>query len=375
MHAVETMAWTGAVPWHGLGTEVTDDSALSNGKAFMAAAGLDWEVGKCSLYYGNEHPFKAGQIIPNEYHLIRLSDGSQVSTRPVTDDHYHIVQNAEMFEVFDPFLASGEMQLNTAGSLFGGQKVWVLVQLKDGFTLPDSDTVCNFFLFTISHTGVDANTAFYTPVRVVCNNTLRLAQSGARNTIRDHHRHPFDVELMRDAMELVKTQSVRFEELAVKMANRRLTGQETVEYFRSVYGAEPSEDESGKLVEHATIRRAIGLARGQDIREATAKKPTKDSTIRRQQEIIDALKRGSSIDELPGEIAEAPSVDVNPGWNKSSSQQTLWGAYNVVTFMEDHAPVRRSRSEDLQLNRALYGRVANDYKVNAITEARSLVAA
>jgi len=250
----------------------------------------------------------------------------------------------------------------------------VLVQLKDGFTLPGDDTVNNFFLFTISHTGVDANTAFYTPIRVVCNNTLRLAQSGAKNTIRDHHRKPFDVELMRTAIELVKTQSVRFEELAIAMAGRNLTGAEAVEYFRNVYSAKPAEDDSGKLVEHATVRRALGLLRGQDVREIIAK-PSKDSTIRRQQEIIDAMKRGVSIDELPADVADAPSSDINPGWNKESAEQTLWGAYNVVTFMEDHAPVRRSRSADHQLNRSLYGRIANDYKVSAISAARDLVAA
>jgi len=374
MHAVETMAWAGAVPWHGLGVEVTDENSLTSGAAFMTAAGLDWDVAKCSIYYGNEHPFLAGQPVTNEYHLIRQSDGSQVSTRPVTDAFYHIVQNADMFQVFDPFLDSGEMKLNTAGSLFGGQKVWVLVQLKDGFTLPGDDTVNNFFLFTISHTGVDANTAFYTPIRVVCNNTLRLAQSGAKNTIRDHHRKPFDVELMRTAIELVKTQSVRFEELAIAMAGRNLTGAEAVEYFRNVYSAKPAEDDSGKLVEHATVRRALGLLRGQDVREIIAK-PSKDSTIRRQQEIIDAMKRGVSIDELPADVADAPSSDINPGWNKESAEQTLWGAYNVVTFMEDHAPVRRSRSADHQLNRSLYGRIANDYKVSAISAARDLVAA
>ena len=293
---------------------------------------------------------------------------------PVTEGKYNIRQNADMFDVFDPFLASGEMTLNTAGSLFNGRRVWALAQLRDGFTLAQDDQVVNFLLFTINHSGIEANTAFYTPIRVVCNNTMRQAESMARNTVRDNHKTAFDVELMRKAIELIKTQSIEFEELAKKMVDYRLKGDESVEFFRKVYNKEPVETDSGKLEEASIVRRALGLYRGQDIR-TTDQKETKDATINKLNEQVAALLRGESIETFSEDVASLPDSNVNPGWDNESSEQTLWGAYNTITFMEDHQPNRKSRSEDHALQRSLYGSKQIDRKVEALNAARELVAA
>ena len=395
MHAVETMAFSGAVPWHGLGHQITNPEDLISGDAFMRAAGLDWTVSKVSLQYGVELPDEdgktflddisyTGDTVPDEYHLVRCKDGkfTQLGEVPVTQYQYKIRQNADMFAVFDPFLASGEMTLNTAGSLFNGRRVWVLAQLTDGFRLAGEDDVNNFLLFTINHSGVDANTAFYTPVRVVCNNTLRLAQSGAGNTVRDNHKTPFNIELMRTAIEMIKDQSIDFEKLAKKMSEYTMTGQESVDFFRTVYNAKPKEDENtGKLIDRPVVSRALGLFRGQETRTKNVH-ITKDAEIRKlqdtnrkMQETIEAMERGEYVREISEEVADLPDENVNPGWNKKSSEQTVWGALNVVTFMEDHSPQKRSTTEDLQLQRSLYGQKQNDYKVAAINAARKLVAA
>ena len=213
MHAVETMAFFGNVPWHGLGTQV-DETATRDVRSFMTAAGLDWEVEKVKLQYGNtidDKPWSGvGKTVLDEYHLVRTDNNLQVSTTTGSDEKYTIRQNTDMFSVFEPFLEDGTMILNTGGSLFNGQRVWALAQLQTGFALPGEDKVNNFLLYTVNHTGKDANTAFYTPVRVVCNNTLRQATNGAKHTIRDTHKLPFDVDLIREAVLAVKTQSVDF---------------------------------------------------------------------------------------------------------------------------------------------------------------------
>ena len=266
------------------------------------------------------------------------------------------------------------MTLNTAGSLFNGRRVWALAQLRDGFTLAQDDQVVNFLLFTINHSGIEANTAFYTPIRVVCNNTMRQAESMARYTMRDSHKTAFDVELMRKAIEMIKTQSIEFEELAKKMVDYRLKGDESVEFFRKVYNKDPVETESGKLEEASIVRRALGLYRGQDIR-TTDQKETKDATINKLNEQVAALLRGESIETFSEDVASLPDSNVNPGWDNESSEQTLWGAYNTITFMEDHQPNRKSRSEDHALQRSLYGGKQIDRKVEALNAARELVAA
>ena len=54
------------------------------------------------------------------------------------------------------------MYLHTAGSLYGGQKVWCMASTKEGFTLDGDDEIVNNLLFTISHTGKHANSALNT---------------------------------------------------------------------------------------------------------------------------------------------------------------------------------------------------------------------
>jgi len=375
MHEVETMAWTGARPWHGLGIEITNPDEITQGRVFMERAGLDWSVHKTELIYGaadSEYagPELEGLTVENQFHLIRSTDGALLSSQPVTEQNYHIVQNVDMFDVFDPFLSSGDMTLNTAGSLFHGQRVWALAQLKTGFTLPGNDQVNNFLLFSIDHSGRGANTAFYTAVRVVCNNTLRMATSSAKNVVRDNHRTPFDIELMRDALVMVRNQSVEFETLAGDMAAKKISAEQRRDYFRTVYKQQPKENASGALEDTDIVRRAMLLANGQETKGKTDR-----DIIARQQEIIDRMAAGQNIDAVTADLASDQSSLTNPGWDNKASQDTVWGAYNTVTYMEDHAPMKRSRSADNQLSKALYGQVAIDRKVIALDEARKLVAA
>jgi phage/plasmid-like protein (TIGR03299 family) len=375
--AVETMAWTGQVPWHGLGAEIgVDDPALRNMPTFMEKAGLDWEVQKVSLQYGEDHPFTPGQYIDNEYHLIRSSDGAQLSVHPVTEDGYNVRDNASACDVLQPFLDSGEFTLETAGSLFSGRKVWFLCRLGTGFDVGQDDQVANFLTYTIDHSGVNANTAFYTPIRVVCANTLRLATSRAGDVVRDNHRALFDADLMRVALDLVREQSVDYETLCKGMMARRLDGEAVVDYFRTVYKQQPKPDDAGKLEDSATVKRAIALYHGSDPRNEwhRRKQGSARELQRRNQEVIDAMRRGAEDEgrRLLNQI-DAPSNDnaVNPGWEKAEG--TLWGAYNVVTYIADHAPTRSFASDDHRLDRALYSG-QNDIKSRATIAAAELVA-
>ena len=325
-HEVETMAFAGKTPWHGLGQHITDPNDLVDGSAFMMAAGLDWNINKVSIRLSEELPTDDGfylndvkadftnKIVENQFYLVRSSDGNILSTRPVTDGGYNLRQNAQMFELFDPLIAEGKMQFHTAGSLFGGRKVWVLAEMLTGFTLPGDDQINNFFLFTMDHSGVGANTAFYTSVRVVCANTCRYAERGAKNKIRD------------------------------------------------------TKKEGGRLLDSTIVQRAIGLTMGQ----RTINKATHDERASAQDH-IDQMQRGVLIDSMNEDIGGEQSELVNPGWNKVSSDNTLWGAFNAVTFIEDHDH-RKKGSADGMLHSTLYGQTLNDPKTRALNAARELLA-
>ena len=379
MHEVESMAFFGKVPWHGLGHQITNEEDLVDGVAFMKAAELDWTVDKISLKYDSilqnqiydenekgvltlnerllqSNNFISGKTVKNEYHLIRREDGAKLSTIPVTDEGYTIRQTSDMFAVFDPFLKSGEMKLHTAGSLFNGRKVWVLAELREGFKLPGEDVVNNFLLFTIHFSGKDANTATFTPIRVVCANTLRAALRKAQQMIRDSHKEPFDVQKMQDAVRMVKQEAEEYEKVCALMARCNLSPERVSEFFRKVYSKEEKREnkKTHKLEDWPIINRANLLSRGQDVQKKKGRKEIAEEENRKLTEYVDYLEAGGKKEEFDLDIATPVSNDNNPGWNLKSSEGTLWGAVNTVGYIEDHVPQKGSSDIDNHINRVFY---------------------
>ena len=178
--------------------------------------------------------------------------------------------------------------------------------------------------------------------------------------------------MMRIAIDLVRDQSVDYEGLCKGMKMLRLDGAAVVDYFRTVYQQEPTPNDAGVLVDSPTVRRAISLYHGVETREG--QKETMADLQRRNQEVIDAMRRGAEgeANALLRAIDE-PVIDgtVNPGWEKG--EHTLWGAYNTVTYITDHAPMRKYASDDHRLDRALFGSQL-DIKSRATKVAAELVA-
>jgi phage/plasmid-like protein (TIGR03299 family) len=160
---VENMFYTGAEPWHGLGEKLEQAPTISEA---ITASGLDWEVGLKDLFTrdGEEVPARA---------TYRKSDNSILG---VVGPRYVPLQNREAFDWFQPFVDNGEASLHTGGSLSHGQKVWVLAQLnRDPSEIVPGDEVQKFILLSNSHDGKTAIRVGYTPIRVVCVNTLAFA--------------------------------------------------------------------------------------------------------------------------------------------------------------------------------------------------------
>jgi len=165
--AIETMMYAGATPWHSLGNKVDEDITISDA---IDSSGLNWTVGLKDLQTTD------GIQVDNKA-TYRESDGQIFG---VVGPRYTPLQNSDAFDWFQPFLDNGECKLHTAGSLFGGQKVWVLAQLnRDCMDIVKNDTVCKFILLSNSHDGTTSIRVGYTPIRVVCANTLAFAHGSA----------------------------------------------------------------------------------------------------------------------------------------------------------------------------------------------------
>ena len=163
---VETMMYVREKPWHGLGTMVAE---APNSFEAIKLAGLNWmvEPKKVSIL-GDDDPIK--NVVAN----VRSSDGNVLG---IVTDRYKLVQNYDAF-AFTDTLIGGDVKYETAGSLFGGKKIWLLAKMPTTKVLDDD--VEPYMCFTNTHDGSGAVRVMMTPIRVVCNNTLNFAIRGAK---------------------------------------------------------------------------------------------------------------------------------------------------------------------------------------------------
>ncbi len=164
---LETMFYTREKPWHGLGVCVQEAPVSEEA---LRLAGLDWEVQQKPVY-------TESGIIPGYKANVRSTDQKVLG---VVTDRYKVVQNTEAFAFTDALLGNG-VRYETAGSLQGGRKVWLLARLPREYII-SGERISPYLVFSNTHDGSGAVRVAVTPVRVVCNNTLNLAlQTASRS--------------------------------------------------------------------------------------------------------------------------------------------------------------------------------------------------
>ena len=297
--AIEQMMFVGATPWHGLGNQVESDITVADA---IVAAGLDWEVGLKDLQTVDGVPV-------NHRATYRKTDGSILG---VVGPRYTPLQNRDSFDWFQPFLDAGECALHTAGSLHSGQKVWVLAQLnRDNSEIVTGDEVSKFILLSNSHDGTTAIRVGYTPIRVVCANTLAWAHSNTNSQlirIRHTRSSKSNLENVRDIMDNI---NAGFEA--------------TAEQFRFL---------ASKDFNQADIRRYVKVMLGI---EGTIDGDIKTRTRNIMDEIL-ALVEG-------------------PKQSATNVRGTWWAAYNGYN---EYLNYNKGRTEDNRLDSLWFGANAND---------------
>ena len=166
---VESMFYVRQVPWHGLGTMVQEAPTSEDA---LRMAELDWRVEQTPVFTD------AGIEIPGYKANRRNTDGSILG---IVSDRYRIVQNTEAFEFTDAIVGEtedGVVKYETAGSLCGGKRIWLLAKMPTKKVLDDD--VEPYMFFSNSHDGTGAIKVGMTPVRIVCANTLAIALNTAK---------------------------------------------------------------------------------------------------------------------------------------------------------------------------------------------------
>lgn len=284
--------------WHKLGALLQGAPSVEDA---IRLAGLDWQVALERLATWG------GEDVATHRAVVRKTDRAILG---VVGTAYLPLQNDRAFSFFDPFVSSGACALDAAGSLKGGRRVWVLARVKDASgDVVAGDTVRGYFLLSNAHDGSQAVRAQFTNIRVVCANTLTLADRRAKSGVEDclRVRHTAGLSAGLDLVQKTVDMAHRTFSASLSdyrwMADRGLPVEGLVKYVADVLEVPATERRLGQMP-------------------------------KAWEEILRAYHQG-------------------PGASLDGVFGTYWGAYNAVTDWVDH--VRGSRGEDTRLDSAWFG--------------------
>jgi len=237
-HEVETMAFAGATPWHGLGTPLTE-ADLYDWPVACDKAGLAWDVELATLVTADTQSPVAHKAVR------RTSDGRVLG---VVGPRFCVLQNRDAFQWFQPFLEAKEAALHTAGALRHGSRVWVLAKLnRDPLVIAAGDEVEKYLLLSHGHDGSLAIRVGFSPIRVVCANTLALAHgSDASKLIRVRHSKSLHENLanIREVMDVANQEFEATAEQYRLLARKDINQADLRKYVRRVLKADEKEEVS-----------------------------------------------------------------------------------------------------------------------------------
>ncbi len=296
-HQIETMAYAGEVPWHGLGVEVSNDLTPIQ---MMDKANLNWKVREVESFI----EFDGKRMATGQKSLVRETDGKILTN---VGENWNPVQNDTAFEFFNDFIMGGDMEMHTAGSLRGGQMVWALAKVKESFELFGGDKVDSYLLFSNPHQYGKSIDVRFTPIRVVCNNTLTFSlQSKSDNFVKVGHRGMFNANEVKRSLGVAKTQLDTYKDMAEFLGKKRYTVNSLIEYYNTVFPRTADKRVQGKEL-------------------------SLDTLSRNAKDCYDAL-------------------ELQPG--AQYAEGSWWQAFNSVTYITDHV---QGRNSDNRLYSSWYG--------------------
>lgn len=190
------IAYANAVPWHGLGQQLTPDALI---EVWRKEAGLDWEAKLSPIMFtwdGQNY-----SEMPNQNVIYRDDTNAPLG---VVTDRYKVHQPAEVLDFFNTLVQSAGFTLEVAGAIKGGKRIWALANVNREAVVLQDDAVRGYLLLSTSFDGTAATIGQFTSIRVVCNNTLSAADGEeAPSRVTLTHGAEFDQSLMRDKLGIV----------------------------------------------------------------------------------------------------------------------------------------------------------------------------
>jgi phage/plasmid-like protein (TIGR03299 family) len=233
--AVETMTYFGKTPWHGEGVPMPESARFSVSEG-LSHSGLDTDVEIIPIFTGDGQDVTCGRAVR------RTSDKRIFG---VVGPRYTPLQNRDAFDWFAPMFDAKLAALNTAGALHSGSKVWILAEIMGAAPLEiaKDDSVARFLMISNSHDGTTSVRVGFTPIRVVCANTLAMAHSNAASKLirlRHHKDVKVNLDKLRDVINLANKEFEATAEQYRHLASRRVNVADLKKYVRLVAGVDES---------------------------------------------------------------------------------------------------------------------------------------
>lgn len=317
-HLVESMAYSNATPWHGLGVRLSAKQPI---EVWAQQSGISFEIKETPVRFMTDSAGSLGAIMsfPEQKVLFRSDTNAPLS---VVSQRYQVVQPREILEFYRDLTEISGFELETAGILKGGRKIWALAKTNQSATLKGMDTLNGYLLLATACDGTLATTAQFTSIRVVCNNTLAVALANGNGAVKVPHSTSFDPQAVKRQLGISVSAWDSFMYRMKTLSERRVKSHEAMNYFLRVF-TDPATTATGLSNERA-MKKAQGLYDGQG--------------------------KGSDL---------------------ASAKGTAFGLLNAVTEYVDHE--RRARSTDHRLESAWFGQGAM-LKQKALEQALQMAA-
>lgn len=313
-HNINSIAFAGKTPWHGLGNTVSSGASI---ETWLAESGLTWQAKKTPVQYQNG----ILHTMPDRFALYRSDTGHAFD---IVSDRYKVVQPQEIVEFYRNIASQYGFEIETVGALGQGEKIWALAKTPNQFELAGGDTVNDYLLLATSYDRSMPTQAFFTSVRVVCNNTLQQSLNGAKQAaVTVSHRSKFDAIKVQNELGIHNSAWHEFGDIAKALSERKVTRDETVDVLFDLLKEAGEEDAQN----WSTRKKNIAT------------------------EIFSCVAN-------------------SPGSRLPSSNGTAWGLLNGITYYADHKASAHTDSN--RLNSAWFGPNAA-LKARAFDQVCSLV--
>lgn len=252
---VQNMLSVNERPWHGLGVVLDTPPTIQEA---IKLAGLDWAVEKRPLFRVNSDGTQGPQS--EAYSIVRLDNNKELG---IVKKGYVPLQNVDVFDWFNPFIEQNEVSIETAGCLGEGERLWVMAKLnRDPSVVTDGDEILKYLMLSNSHDGSLAIRVGYTPIRVVCSNTLAMAHGNKYSKfIRVKHTKSSKVSLDK-LREVMDSENAQFEATAEQyrfLRSHMFKSEDVKKYVKLIITGDDKPDADISTRSKNIINDVIGL--------------------------------------------------------------------------------------------------------------------